>query len=77
MESLQIPVLRIRKLPDARHVFTHLEWQMSGYELTVENMDALPMPDTVLLTKKELQSFAVPSAFDVYMKYYDLRSESS
>ena len=77
METMQVPVLRIRKLPDARHVFTHLEWQMSGYELTVENMDTLPMPDTVLLTKKELQFFAVPSAFDVYMKYYDLRSEAS
>ena len=62
--------LHIRKLPDSKHVFSHVEWHMTAYEVQIENVESVPMQDGVLLTKKELQKFAVPSAFKAYKEYY-------
>ena len=45
---------------------------MRAYEIQVENIAALQMQDYLLLTKKELQKFAVPSAFHTYKEYYSL-----
>lgn len=67
-------VLHVHRLPDARHVFTHLEWQMKAYELQVDGILADERNDVLLLTKKELQSFAVPSAFKAYKQYYELNA---
>ena len=62
--------LRITALPSSKHVFSHVEWHMTAYEVTIENVDEVPMENAVLLTKKELQRFAVPSAFHAYKDYY-------
>ncbi len=73
VETLGGQVMRIRRLPDAKHVFTHLEWQMIGYEVMIADTGTLPRERGLLVTEKELQSLAVPSAFAVYLKEYDLR----
>ena len=62
--------LHIRRLPDSKHIFSHVEWHMIAYEVQIENVESVPMENSVLLTKKELQKFAVPSAFKAYKEYY-------
>ena len=37
--------LNIRPLPEAKHVFTHLEWHMTGYELRTGDFDVLRTGD--------------------------------
>lgn len=46
----------------ARHLFTHIEWQMIGYVLSVRG-DA---PFT-WVEKKDLTSFALPTAFSLFL----------
>lgn len=65
--------LRIRKLPDAKHIFTHLEWHMTAWEITVGAFDELHIEDAVFANKKELAGMAVPSAFKTYTDWYALR----
>ena len=36
--------LRIRPLPEAKHVFTHLIWQMTGFEILVEDLMESKLP---------------------------------
>lgn len=67
--------LHIKRLPDSRHIFSHVEWHMSAYEVQIENVETVPMENSVLLTKKELQRFAVPSAFKAYKEYYSWEEE--
>ena len=69
MEEGFVP-LRITQLPSSKHVFSHAEWHMTAYEVQIENVEDVPMENAVLLTKKELQRFAVPSAFNAYKDYY-------
>lgn len=32
--------IRIHPLPEAKHIFSHIEWQMQGYLVLVEDADA-------------------------------------
>ena len=53
-----------QRLPDARHVFSHIEWNMIGY--------AIPVPQNAenglcWVTRGELErNYAIPSAFEAY-----------
>lgn len=66
--------LRILALPDAKHLFTHVEWHMKGYLVYVEHL-----PEKALLSGNARMSplffadrtdldtvYAIPSAFRTY-----------
>lgn len=56
-----------RKLDDAKHIFTHVEWKMTGYSLTVE--DFADHGHWQWATKAELtDKFAIPSAFSGFLQ---------
>jgi di/tripeptidase len=75
--------LRITALPSSKHVFSHVEWHMTAYEVTIENVDEVPMENAVLLTKKELQqrcrefvrksseTFHAPAAYKITAEFTD------
>lgn len=51
-------------LPDAKHIFTHKEWYMQGWLVTV---DQLHKTEGIWCTKEELlHSYAIASAFQTY-----------
>ena len=31
--------VRIQELPEAKHIFSHIEWHMTGYEVTVDELE--------------------------------------
>ncbi len=69
LDTIGVKPLALHKLEAAKHVFTHLEWHMSGYFAT---MDAsfLPPEGYFLVTKEELaEQYAVPSAFRAFVKF--------
>jgi A/G-specific adenine glycosylase len=58
------------RLSDARHLFSHIEWQMCGYAVRVSRPSSV---DTFCFASKaELdEQYAIPSAFSVYRKWVD------
>ncbi|MBR3289207.1 MAG: A/G-specific adenine glycosylase [Clostridia bacterium] len=51
-------------LPDGKHVFSHVQWNLHGVRLTVA---PFPAPDgCVWVTAEELQAYALPRAFSLY-----------
>ena len=72
--------IRIKKLPPARHVFTHREWHMTGYEIRADELTPfLPLQtgtedarQTVFLANKQeiRDCLSVPSAFSAYLSLY-------
>ncbi len=72
VESLGFTPLKIQVLPESVHIFTHLEWHMHAYEIKVAQIQQLDQ-DFYSVTKKELQSLAIPSAFKKYIDWYSLR----
>lgn len=59
--------VRMERLPDAQHIFSHVEWHMRGYSVTADNFSPPPDCEWVAfdLLKKD---YALPSAFKAYNK---------
>lgn len=73
-QKMGFTALKIKQLPDSRHIFTHLEWHMSAYEIQIAEIDRFPDQDSyIIATKKELSQKAIPSAFKTYTDWYALR----
>ncbi|MDO5456462.1 MAG: A/G-specific adenine glycosylase [Eubacteriales bacterium] len=59
--------LRIVPLEDARHIFTHREWHMRGYEVWIDSLQEERIP-FLLVTAEEIRGrYAVPSAFSSFL----------
>ena len=74
--------LRIQALPPFRHVFTHIEWHMSAYEVQIAEPLSATAPgrnrreharNGIFVTRAELEKLALPSAFRPLLSRYALR----
>ena len=63
LEGLGLSVKDWRRSIRAKHIFTHVEWQMQGYALEVAGEGP---QDFVWMDKEELLAHAVPSAFEKF-----------
>lgn len=76
VERMQLEPLYIEKLPDAKHVFSHIEWRMTGYRIRVASLDTdREMPFIFAEKKQSERQYAIPSAFKAYVKYMKEESE--
>ena len=68
LRSMGIEAVRIRKLPEARHVFTHKEWHMTGYEVMVDELSARIPGKGIFPAETEAirLQYPVPSAYAAY-----------
>ena len=69
--SLGIEPVRVRKLGEAKHIFSHVEWHMTGYEILVDELEREMTPqaaELIFADIRELQEkYAIPSAFEAFM----------
>ena len=64
--------LRLERLEDAKHIFTHIEWHMIAYRVRISpDFDGLDEEGGyLLLNNDEMRAhYALPSAFSAYGKY--------
>ena len=63
----------IEPIGDAKHIFTHVEWRMTGYLVRTAEPPAL---DAVYATPREIrEEYAVPSAFRYFLRCVDALEE--
>ena len=63
LSSQGIKVKAITPCGDAKHIFSHVEWHMTGYTVQCENMS----PDYLYATPDEIAAqYAIPTAFRLY-----------
>ena len=70
--------VRPEPLPEAKHIFSHVEWHMGGYFISLKEMpETLPGEENgpvLFLTWEEIRKeYPVPNAFAAYKKYLDQR----
>lgn len=56
----------LQVLPPARHIFTHIEWHMTGYALSIAHQ---PEQEWLWVDAYGQQEVAVPSAFSKYLHF--------
>ena len=72
IRSLGFEPLRIERLEDAKHIFTHIEWHMIAYAVQITpEFDGLHGKSGMLLVQNDdlHAHYAIPSAFGAYTKY--------
>lgn len=78
LKQLGLQPLRIRRLEDTKHIFTHKEWHMSGYVIRVDELCKLENGDStgefLFIDPMETKSnYPIPSAFAVYADYMEMK----
>ncbi|MCR4674152.1 MAG: A/G-specific adenine glycosylase [Lachnospiraceae bacterium] len=63
-------------LPEAKHIFSHIEWRMKGYLVKVSDLELYQETveePPILIEKSKIQSeYAIPAAFEKYATYVNL-----
>lgn len=70
--------LRIQPLTDSKHIFTHKEWHMKGYQVRVDELVpriiSEETKDWLFIEPCETQErYPVPSAFSAYVPYLNIK----
>lgn len=58
--------VKIADLPSCKHLFSHIEWQMTGAVYAMNNDTCLPDGFVIANLDAVMKEFALPSAFRVY-----------
>jgi len=72
IRSIGFEPLRLTKIDDSKHIFTHIEWHMIAYDVRITpEFDGYHGASGMLLVPNaELRAdYAIPSAFAAYTKY--------
>ncbi len=68
LKSIGLMPVRIRPLPAAKHIFTHVEWHMIGYEVLVDELEKTNDEQFLFVRPEEIRkTYPIPSAFDAYL----------
>ena len=68
--------VRIKKLEDAKHIFSHIEWHMTGYEVIVDELEKTNRKGFLFIHPDEIQKeYPIPSAFEKYTRYAGIKKE--
>lgn len=66
-KSLGLSPIRIKKLGKTKHIFSHVEWHMTGYEILVDELENKMTGDVIFAEPDELATvYPMPAAFDFY-----------
>lgn len=61
--------VRIKELPSAKHIFSHIEWHMTGYLVKVDELEKANRKDFLFIHPEEIEAvYPIPSAFEIYMR---------
>lgn len=78
VKDMGFHVLRIRKLADYKHIFTHKEWHMTGYVIRVDELETLernPLNTSLLFIEPDEteSNYPIPSAFAMYADFTEMK----
>ena len=78
LEENGLRTLRIQKLEDAKHIFSHREWHMIGYQIRVDELSPKGEGDFTkdfiyMEPERTQEEYPIPSAFAAYVPYLNIK----
>lgn len=65
--------LQIQKLEPAKHIFSHVEWHMTGYFIRVDELAENDSDMHFVDVQDSEERYPIPAAFEAYAKYMNIR----
>lgn len=67
VRTLGMEPLYVEALPEAKHIFSHIEWHMTGYLVKLDHTADVQLPEGILVAIEEVQNtYPIPAAFEKY-----------
>lgn len=78
VKEMKFRPLHIQKLENAKHIFSHIEWQMTGYAIRVEEQEFEENTEEnrqlIFVDAEDAKErYAIPSAFAAYAEYMNIK----
>ncbi|MCR5756182.1 MAG: A/G-specific adenine glycosylase [Acetatifactor sp.] len=78
LEKNGIKTLKITKLKDAKHIFSHREWHMQGYLVKVDELEEKGVGEDsahwlYIFPEETKERYPIPTAYAAYTKYLKIR----
>lgn len=72
-KNLGLTPIRLKKLCEAKHIFSHVEWQMTGYAVLIDETETA-YKDMLFVEPAETEErYPIPAAFSRYTEYMKIR----
>lgn len=72
LEKQGITGCEVKRLKGGKHVFSHVEWHMRGYQLKLNEKQQDIVPELEWVNKTELEKrYAIPVAFHIFLHQID------
>ena len=69
-KAIGLAPIRIQSLGEAKHIFSHVEWHMIGYQVQVDELEKSCSADMIFARPEEIQKrYPIPAAFEKYIAY--------
>ena len=66
-KSIGLAPIRVKKLQNAKHIFSHIEWHMTAYEVIVDELEKNCKEEMIFAHPEEIQrEYSMPSAFSAW-----------
>lgn len=73
-KEIGLAPLRIQKLEDGKHIFSHVEWHMIGYRVRVDELENSCTEKMLFIHPEEIQrEYPIPAAFETYTKHVNVK----
>ena len=73
-KQIGLSPLHIQKLEEAKHIFSHVEWQMVGYSIRVDELENSCTEEMLFVHPEEIEKdYPIPAAFEKYVKYVNIK----
>lgn len=72
VEQLGLLPVRIEKLTDAKQIFSHVEWHMTGYVVRVAALEEEKKELLFVEPEETKEHYPIPAAFEAYTNYINL-----
>lgn len=74
VENQDLIPLQIVPLIDAKHIFSHVEWDMKGYLIRVAALEESADPKMIFVEISEVEKeYPIPAAFQAYAEQIQMR----
>ena len=68
-QKIGLAPLHIKKLGEAKHIFSHVEWHMIGYAIKVDELEKSCTEKMLFIHPEEVENeYPIPAAFEKYAK---------
>ena len=73
-KKIGLSPLHIKSLGGTKHIFSHVEWHMTGYVIRVDELEHSCSEDFLFIHPDEVrEKYPVPAAFEYYARYINIQ----